>query len=152
MALTASTSWQADHDLDIHLVQSDANGAFVFNDPDNDLYWNNTEPDWGSAGSALDDPFFYGDDTDGFGPERVGLAQFDSSKKYRVGVQYSRRDGNFPFVWDTDLDLTVRAGGMVINQTLTHRFGVNDEGDIWVVYEIDGSNGAVTVVDTIEQP
>ena len=148
--LVAAVSWQADHDLDLHLVQSDANGMFTFGDPDNDAHWNNTEPDWGQTGDETDDAFFYVDDTDGYGPERIALARLDPTKKYRIGVQYSRRDGNWPRDWDTDLTMDLSTASVTSSQMLTHRFNVNDEGDIWVVYEIDGATAAVTTVDMVQ--
>jgi hypothetical protein len=123
---------------------------FTFGDPDNDAHWNNTEPDWGQTGDETDDAFFYVDDTDGYGPERIALARLDPTKKYRIGVQYSRRDGNWPRDWDTDLTMDLSTASVTSSQMLTHRFNVNDEGDIWVVYEIDGATAAVTTVDMVQ--
>ena len=65
-----------------------------------DCYWLNIAPDWGRPGNRADDPGLNRDDTDGSGPEVLGL---DSPEEvtYRVGVYYFSDHGfgpSFPVV------------------------------------------------------
>ena len=78
-------------DVDLHFVHPSAVDPWL--SPDGyfnsrfDCYWQNTNPNWGGAGTN-DDPRLDRDDTDGAGPENLNLSFPEVSKTYKVGVHY----------------------------------------------------------------
>ena len=88
-------------DMDLHFAHQistapdydcDGVGDPWFNNPF-DTFWFNSNPNWGSANSAVeDDPSLDLDDTDGAGPENLNLAEPEGEENtpnaYSVGVHY----------------------------------------------------------------
>ncbi len=146
-AIRATLTWIANHDLDLHLVRDDANGAFNFFDPLNDAHYDNLNPDWGVAGVATDDAFHQGDDTNGFGPETVDLAALEPGRKYRLVVQFARRQGFQPMQFTANLSMTVASSLIPMARNLSHTFQINQIGTYWITFEVDGTTGAITNID-----
>jgi hypothetical protein len=68
--LYVELSWAgATSDLDLHLADGEPD---LFSVP-GDVSWCNPSPDWGSAGVSDDDPALTLDDSEGFGPEQIGI-------------------------------------------------------------------------------
>ena len=149
-ALSFEASWQADHDLDVHLVRSDTNGMFPsFADPNNDVYPDKLQQDWGQSGDPTDDAFHLGgvnpDNTGkNSGTEKAILASMEPNRSYRLAVHFSDPNGFRPPRFDLKANLTV--GGNT--QSLSHRFTLRDRNQYWIVWEVDGKTGKVTKVDT----
>jgi hypothetical protein len=74
---------QDDCDVDLHLVRP---GGTLF-DCESDCYYANMNPDWGTQGDYLDDPFLDYDDVDGFGPENTNLSE-PMPGVYKVTMHY----------------------------------------------------------------
>jgi hypothetical protein len=150
--LRVDVSWAADHDMDLHFLRSDATGTFPdFGDPVDDAHYDNLSPDWNVAGDGTDDPFHFGDDTDGFGPETLVLAEFEAGRTYRVVVQLARLDGRRPFDWNANATLTIRSpSGVPMVHNESRQFTRQENGLYWIVWEIDGATGAVTTLDTTQ--
>jgi hypothetical protein len=149
-ALSFEASWQADHDLDVHLVRSDANGMFPnFGDPNNDVSPDQMRQDWGQSGDGTDDAFHLGgvnpDNTgSNSGAEKAIVAKMESDRSYRVAVHFADPNGFRPPRFD--LSATLDVGGQ--SQSLSHRFDLRNRNQYWIVWEVDGMTGKVTKVDT----
>lgn len=70
-------------DVDLHLLKP---GATMF-DCDDDCYYANMSPDWGTSGDTMDDPFLDYDDVDGYGPEKTNLSE-PQPGTYKVIMHY----------------------------------------------------------------
>jgi len=120
-------TWDADVDLDLHLIAP--GGAYY---GENDCFFGNPEPDWGTDGEAADDPILNDDDDSSGGPEVIELlSPVDGT--YTVMVQYyNQRQESSPNVSPT---LEVYAEGELISEiegpTLTA------EGQVWFSGELD---------------
>ncbi|MFO0725955.1 MAG: choice-of-anchor D domain-containing protein [Myxococcota bacterium] len=79
----------ADTDVDLHLI---APGRTLFNIPGDNCYCN-TNPDWGTSGQMLDNPFLDRDDLVGPGPENINLTQAETGD-YTVVVHYFSDHGH----------------------------------------------------------
>lgn len=146
--LRVEANWMADHDLDLHMVRGTNNNFPQFGNLVEDVFYDNLMADWGVMGVATDNAFHYGDDTDGSGPEVIALAEYEPSRRYRVGVQFARRDGLLPAQFPVTVVVTSDSGmGPAQQETLSHTFFVNQVGTYWIPFEI-ASNGNITVVDT----
>ena len=87
----------AGSDLDLHFAHPFANsGEDLDGDPGNDpwfdnffdVFWFNSNPNWGSVDPFIeDDPEVVRDDTDGAGPEIIAL-DMPEDITYRIGVHY----------------------------------------------------------------
>ena len=145
--LIATMTWTAPHDVDLHILRSDAQGNWpMFFDPLDDLSYDNVEPDWGGTSGVEGDAFHYGDDLDGFGPEHAIVTSLDPTRDYRVIVQFTRILQPQPRQFQSTLELTINPAGST--QSQTRQFSLNQRGQQWVVYDIDGATGAVTLVNT----
>jgi hypothetical protein len=156
-ALRIDASWAADHDmdlhfLDLHFLRSDAMGNFpAFGDMLDDAHYDNLSPDWNVANVATDDPFHYGDDTDGYGPETLILPELEAGRTYRVVLQLARTEGMRPFDWTANVTMTVRSPiGVPMVHNVSRQFSTQEVGLYWIVWDVDGTTGAVTAVDTTQ--
>lgn len=88
----------AGSDLDLHFAHPLANGGYDGDhDGENDgwydmpfdVFWFNSQPNWGSIQPTVDDnPGLDRDDTDGAGPELLNFNHPEDGLTYRVGVHY----------------------------------------------------------------
>ena len=118
-------------DFDLHLVRSE--GA-LFN-PLDDCYWASKNPSWGAPDDGLDDPFLDRDDTNGFGPETINLAE-PAESRYDVYVQY--------FDYDVPTSpVTTVSVGIALNGTapVTYERQMDDCGLMWHVGRIEMVSG-----------
>ena len=141
-ALHLQLVWDtADTDLDLHLLNPQGRqNPFAVRTTgigsNNDCYFANTQPMWGTPGRN-DDPSLDLDDVTGFGPENINVAT-PASGTYQIGVHYFSAGSGRP----TRATVRVFCSGIeraVIGpQTLTR------EGDYWQVADIVWPGCAVT--------
>ncbi len=79
-----NTLGSAGSDMDLHFLSPNAGGAYFGS---NDCYYANRNPEWGIFGAA-DNPTMHRDDTDGAGPETIGVSDPEDGVRYQVGVHY----------------------------------------------------------------
>lgn len=144
-------TWNADHDVDLHIQRNVGMGWPMLGDMVNDLFYDHVNADWGMANNALDNAFHFGDDSDGFGPEAAIITKLESGRSYRIIAQFARRDGFQPFRFTVNATISVfdPTTGATSATTLTHEFEVPQQGRSWVAAQIDGTTGAVSIVDTV---
>lgn len=144
-------TWNADHDVDLHVQRNVGMGWPMLGDMTNDLFYDHVNADWGMVNNPLDNAFHFGDDPDGLGPEAAILTKLESGRSYRVIAQFARRDGFQPFRFTVTTKITVfdPATNMSSLTQLTHDFEVPQQGRSWVAARIDGTTGAVTIVDMV---
>ena len=143
--IIATMTWTAPHDVDLHVLRSDAQGNWpMFFDPLNDLSYDNVEADWGGSPAVAGDAFHYGDDLDGFGPEHAVVTTLDPTRDYRVIVQFTRILQPQPMSFSSSLALTINPAGAT--QSRTRQFDFSQQNEQWVVYDVDGATGNVTLV------
>jgi hypothetical protein len=143
-------TWDAAHDVDLHILRSDTQGNWpLLFDPLNDLSYDNIDQDWDGMPTLSGDAFHYGDDLDGFGPEHAFVTNLDPARNYRVIVQFTRILNPQPRRFESTLELTVNPPGAMQtqNRQLTHQFTFAQQGQEWVVYDINGVTGAITLVN-----
>ncbi len=143
-AFRASLDWEGPHDLDLQLLRSDPEGTFSGAGTDR-LTPDNRARDWGTRGQT-DDVFHLGDGpADGDASEAVVLGQLEADRDYRVVVRFEEPDGLQPFRFDATTRLDFReSGGMPQAQ---RRFTIREQGEDWIVFEIDGRNGSTRRID-----
>lgn len=148
IAASFTADWQADHNLDIHVVRSDTQGTFpAFGDMTNDVYAEAIERDWASS-DRTDNAFHLGNSIPGAanqnsGSEKVILPTLENNRDYRFAVHFESPDGFRPPRFEGSVELTINGK----SQTLKKRFTVRDRNQYWITYEVDGQNGNVTEVD-----
>lgn len=148
--LQAQITWNADHDVDLHIQRSVGQGWPMLGDMTNDLFYDHANADWGMLNNPLDNGFHLGDDADGQGPETALIASLESNRRYRVVAQFTRRSGFQPFRFTVNatLSLVDPSTGAVLARQLTHDFDIQRQGRSWAIWEINGATGAVTAVDS----
>lgn len=103
-----------------------------------DCFWYNAHPNWGVFNpTAHDDPDYWGDDSDGAGPELLRLDEPQAGIDYGVAVHY-KRDYGFG-----DAFATVRIyvnGALALEESDVRLSQV----DLWNVATISWPSGAVT--------
>lgn len=141
-AARAEMTWSAVHDVDLHLLRSNAMGQFpaLGTRPD-DAYYDNLTPDWHVQGVATDDPIHFGDRQE---QETIVLGALEPGRRYRLVAQYARALAFQPLQFDVTVRLITASG----TQTLVHTFRINEVNAAWRAFDIDGSTGAVTVVNS----
>src|SRR5205814_6171925 len=86
-AVHVELTWDKDDtDVDVHLVEATEAGQ-LFQSPW-DCYFDDTDPDWGAPGTTVDNPSIDLDNTTGFGPEHVDLAQPLAGHRYEIYAHY----------------------------------------------------------------
>lgn len=146
--LQVSSTWNADHDLNVHVVRSDTNGNFPnFRDSDNDLYTDQPIQNWDKSGSLLDDGFHLGDSTGGSsgtpGAERAFVSDLENNRDYRIALHFRDADGFRPRQFNAETTIEVQG----TQQQLSHGFTIRDRNKFWISFEVDGTNGSITQVD-----
>lgn len=129
-------------DVDLHLLHPDAN--FNWNLPPWDCFWQNMEPDWGSANVATDNPSLDIDDTDGAGPENINLDNPEVETTYNVGAYYFS-DHNYGRSLVT---VRVYIGGQLAYEAERKPM---DNQEFWHVADIEWPSGNVIEVDRLYQ-
>lgn len=106
-----------------------------------DCFWFNPDPNWGSLDPGVDDnPGLDLDDTDGWGPENMNLANPQNSTIYQVGVHYWDDHGYGESV------ATVRI--YIVGQLAAELISVSmNECDFWWVKRISWPDGTLLDVD-----
>jgi len=126
--LSVTLTWdQTTADLDLHLIRPD--GAYY---TDDDCYYGNPEPDWGTAGDSTDNPALSNDHDRG-GPEIVQL-EAPEEGVYEVLVHYflDRSESGRDVVGSVD----ITGEGVSLAAVESPTF---EEGDVWKVGTIDWS-------------
>lgn len=100
-----------------------------------DCFWYNSAPNWGNKDKSYDDnPSLDLDDTDGWGPENLNLANPENNVRYTVGVHY----------WDAhDYDKSIANVRIyILGQLKADLFSTAlDQCDLWAVKHIDWPSG-----------
>ncbi len=132
-------TWDADVDLDLHLIAP--GGAYY---GDNDCFFGNPEPDWGTDGDAGDDPMLNDDDDSSGGPEVIEMAApLDGT--YTVMVQYyNQRQEASPNVSPT---LEIYAEGVLISEIEGPT--LSGEGQVWFAGELDWNTATFAYSDDV---
>lgn len=146
-----TVSWNSEHDVDLHVLRSDAMGNYpMFGDLTDDLFYDNLHGMWGQSGT-FDDGVHLGDDTDGFGPEIAVIGELEPGRKYLVIAQFARVRVQNDFRFDVTVDVEIQPSspaGPVAASSLTHEFFINQQGQRYVAFEIDGTSATITPIDT----
>jgi hypothetical protein len=140
-ALTAILSWSTNqHDVDIHLVKAGAN-SFT----QDDCYYANLSPDWGTPGDQTDNPFLDIDDLDGYGPETINLSR-SAPASYEVWVHFYSSDFQGR---PTNATVEIHIAGSLEGTYTRNMLTCNQ---MWHVGTVnwDGSNGTFTQGTRIE--
>jgi hypothetical protein len=149
--LKTTVTWDSEHDVDLHVLRSDAMGNYpMFGDLTDDLFYDNMHAAWGQSGT-FDDGVHLGDDTDGFGPEIAVVGELEAGRKYLVIAQFSRVRVQNDFRFDVTVDVELQSAsptGPVAGASLTHEFFVNQQGRRYIAFEIDGTSATITPIDT----
>jgi len=127
--LSVTLTWdQTTADLDLHLVRP--GGSYYGED---DCYYGNPEPDWGTVGDGTDNPTLSNDDERG-GPEIVWLAAPEEGT-YEVLVHYffDRSDSGTDVVGS----VAITGEGEELASVTSPTF---EEGDVWKVGTLDWSS------------
>lgn len=125
----------AGSDMDLHFMHP--NGEW--DQGPWDCHWKNKVPNWGNAGSRDDDPHMDIDDTDGAGPEQIGMNGLEHFI-YKIGVFYFSDHGYGAS------DATVRVfidGELIFERTFP---GLTDR-QFWDVGRLDWSAREVILTD-----
>ena len=129
--------WDSDEaDLDLHLLRSGAEFG-----GEGDCHWLNRNPDWGVAGSSLDDPRLDRDDFDGLGPEitNISLPALDT---YLVQVHvYGALSPTLALV-----TLYVDGGGTPGTNEFLATLELPATDTHWAVFEVVVTEAGVSVV------
>lgn len=135
-------------DVDLHLIRV---GEGCWNDLQNDCHWQSPTPDWGAAGDASDDPTLERNDTDGWGPESIGIPN-PAPAIYRVGVAYQDDAGFGPTV----ARVRIRVQGLTVFERSRE---LADAGAFWEVADIEWPTGltyplegSTSSIDTVPCP
>jgi len=144
-----TTDWQADHNLDIHVVRSDSGGNFpAFGHRTNDVNAEEIERDWSKGGDRTDNAFHLGnsipsDSNADDGSEKVIIPNLESDRRYRFAVHFDSPDGFRPPRFQGSVELTVDG----TSHTLQKRWTIRNRNQYWITYEVNGRNSDVTEVD-----
>jgi hypothetical protein len=141
-------SWDtAGLNLDLHLAHAELaiNGEDVDGDevPDPwfdeqfDCWAGNPNPIWGDPNNTKDDPTLHREDSDGWGPELLGMSVPEADTEYRLAVHMPEEEGATPaqasirvYLWD---DLVFERANVSLNP-----------GDLWDVGTLDATQKAFT--------
>jgi hypothetical protein len=135
-------SWDADNDLDLHLLHGD---AAIFSNGDCD--WCNQHPAWNEAGRP-DDPSLDWDMINGFGPETITIDD-PSPDEYRVGVHYYGENALAACIGpcaQATATINVYISGEL---AASYSQSFDDQGQVWEAAVIDWPSGDVTEVDDV---
>lgn len=123
-SLHVSLTWDNGADLDHHFVHESGD----FFDTTYDCHYGNMNPDWGEAG-ARHNPTLDVDDTDGFGPENINIAEVEAGVTYTGIVAVSNMNGTSSVA----PTLTV-----FVDDEWVHEFtgSLETSSDYWTAYEL----------------
>jgi hypothetical protein len=126
-------------DIDVHFLHP--NGCW--GDIPWDIYYRNKEADWGTPGSATDDPSLDRDDTDGWGPENVNLNRPEAGATYKIAVHYYNDWGYGP----SYVTARIYIYGVLVFEARDKLMERSDQW--WVVGALHWPSGEVTAIDTM---
>jgi hypothetical protein len=129
---------RSETDVDLHLVSETDGGAFHMEPFD--CYYENTNPDWGTAGVTVDDPSIDIDDVDGYGPENVSLNEPQEGHRYRVSAHYFDDRG----VGSSTVTVRIYLSGLLRYEGI---HPLERTGSGWDVATIDWPTGGVVGID-----
>ncbi|MCB9730431.1 MAG: choice-of-anchor D domain-containing protein [Deltaproteobacteria bacterium] len=130
IGLHINLNWDTDAtDVDMHLLWP---GGSLW-DCQTDCYFGNPQPDWGTKGDILDDPFLDVDDVDGFGPENINISE-PKPGTYKFIIHYydDTWDGSFPQASNATVQL-LSYGTLVQSWGPTHLDHINRTWDVFTV-------------------
>lgn len=116
-------------DVDMHLLRP---GGTMW-DCQSDCYFGDPQPDWGTKGDILDDPFLDLDDVDGFGPENINISE-PKPGIYKFIIHYydDTYDDSFPQPSNATVQL-LSYGTVIQSWGPTHLASVNRTWDVFTV-------------------
>lgn len=137
--------WDSDNcDVDLHFIRE---GSDLFRcGPDQDCYYANPTPDWGTQGDWHDDPFLDYDNVQGFGPENINVEVLLPGR-YVVAIHYYLDSYEDSFSTQTNATVKIYFRGV-----LAGTYGPQhlvDTGDMWDVVAIDWPSRTLTPLGRI---
>lgn len=142
--LQATLSWDAPHDMDLHVLRSRPDGTFPQLTSPNDLYYEELQRDWGVEDDFNDDGFHLGDDTDGFGPESAVVLRLEPGRAYQiVGILTRPASNQSPFTATVEVSTTDAATGTAQGSATSRDFTLRETGTPWVAAEV-AADGTIT--------
>jgi hypothetical protein len=143
IGLHIELEWDTDNcDVDLHLVKP---GGTLF-DCQDDCYYADMNPDWGVAGSFLDDPFLDYDDVDGYGPENTNLSE-PSPGTYLITMHYYNDSYEGFGGGPTNATVRVYSYGVLLQEFGPKSLEYTDK--TWDVCKVDWPGANITVIDKI---
>jgi hypothetical protein len=132
--------WDTDlTDVDLHLIAP--NGQMW--SCNGDCYFSNGNPDWGTQGQFLDDPFLDVDDVNGYGPENINLSA-PIPGTYTILVHYyDDHDGRVP---NATIEI-INFGNVVRSFGPTQ---LNNVNDVWYVAEVTFPGLVITPLGPVQ--
>jgi hypothetical protein len=130
IGLHINLKWDTDAtDVDMHLLWP---GGSIW-DCQTDCYFGNPQPDWGTKGDILDDPFLDLDDVDGFGPENINISD-PKPGVYKFIIHYydDTYEGSFPQASKATVQL-LSYGTVIQTWGPTHLDQTNRTWDVFTV-------------------
>lgn len=140
--ISVTANWDTlDTDVDLHMVRL---GAQPF-EPLNDCYYMRKNPDWGTEGMDIDDPYLDRDDVDGLGPEEINLT---TAREGRYDIYgFFNRVPSAGTTTNVTVELKMRG-----NTVRTHVHHLASCGEMWhfgsIIYDVPG--GRFQLVDTVQ--
>jgi hypothetical protein len=134
VALRVTLDWMSGGDVDVHLVQD---GSSLF-DANGDCHFNNTNPDWGGAGDATDDPLIRTDAQLGPGTEELVLEAAPDGT-YAVYAHYFEKGDEGVAIVDATILVDDGIGGA---NELTATLG--STCDLWHIGDVTFPGGTFT--------
>ena len=148
----ASLDWDGNHDLDLEVVRSDANGNFSGGSPET-LWPSEQSRNWGSRQRRTDDAFHLGDGDGSSGSnatnERILLAGIERSRDYRIVVHFEDRNGVRPLRFEGTVEIRWPDLQRMPRQ-VSHEFTLQELDSDWIAFELDGETKRIREIDREE--
>ncbi len=143
-ALQATLSWDAAHDMDLHVLRARRDGSFPSLTDEGDLYYDELHRDWGVEDDVSDDGFHLGDDTDGFGPESAIVMKLEQGRAYQiVGILTRPASNARTFDATVAVSTTDLASGTAQGTQTSRTFTLREVGSAWIAAEV-AADGTIT--------
>lgn len=131
-------TWDAEVDLDLHVLNGSSSPLFEI---PGDACYCNSNPDWGAAGVAADDPSLDWDERNGFGPETTTILA-PAAGRYPVKVHYYGQFGA-SFCEDIPCPVTTATARIFVDgeEVATAVGTLSNQGDIWHAGAVEWPSG-----------